>query len=440
MNNSNSMPVVAIVGRPNVGKSTLFNRISHDVKTLIFDEPGVTRDVIGDVIQIKDTQFMLYDTGGISMRVQKDPILEEVRQRALAMIERAVVVLFVCDGEVGLVPDDFELAKMLHKLGKKVLVLANKSDIKISESHLHEFARFGFPVQAISATHGRGIDAVLNYIVSIVPPVSEHDLHEKERCRVAIIGKPNVGKSSLMNEMLKQDRVIVADKPGTTREAVSESITFYQEDIKLTDTPGMRRQRGVSEPLEQLMVKSALRAIDAAHVVVLVVDGSSGELSDQELKLAFYVFEEKHKSLIILFNKQDLVTDESKETLVQQKDMYKYLLDKVETLSISCKTGKNIGKVLPLINMVWQRSRAQFARDELTMFIKEALTRHPLYKGGQMLTFARAEQVRFTPITIELSVGNPSAWEATQLGYIENQLRKKYDLKGTSLVLIPKKW
>lgn len=435
-----NIPIVAIVGRPNVGKSTLFNRISHDIKTLIYNEPGVTRDVVGDVIQIKDTRFMLYDTGGISMRVQKDPILEEVRQRALAMIERASVVLFVCDGTLGPVADDIDLVKLLHKMHKNSMTVVNKIDVHASIEHLHEFERFGFPIYPISATHGRGIPELVEAIVSHIPVMQHADAYEKERCRVAIIGKPNVGKSSLMNQMLKKDRVIVADIPGTTREAVSESITFYQEDIRLTDTPGMRRQRGVSAPLEQLMVKSALRAIDAAHVVVLVVDGSSGELSDQELKLAFYVFEEKHRSLIILFNKQDLVTDESKETLGMQKDIYKYMLDKVETMSISCKTGKNVGKVLPLINTVWRRSCQQFARDELTMYLKECLTKRPLYKGGQMLTFARAEQTKFTPITIELSVGNPAAWDTTQLGFIENQLRKEYDLKGAALVLIPKKW
>lgn len=436
-----AIPTVAIVGRANVGKSTLFNRISNDIKTLIYDEPGVTRDVVGDVVQLKGKLFTLYDTGGISMKKQKDPILEEVRQRALAAIERAAVVFFVCDGVVGALPDDHELAKLLHKRGGVVVTVVNKTDVRVSEEHMHEFERFGFPVYPISATHGRGIPELLDMVLENLPEVDkEAAAYEKERCRVAIIGKPNVGKSSLMNELVKKDRVIVADMPGTTREAVSESVTFYQEDIRLTDTPGMRRQRGVSEPLEQMMVKSALRAIDAAHIVVLVVDGASGELSDQELKLAFYAFEEKHKALIILFNKQDLVSEEEKETLSRQKDEYKYFLEKLEMLSISCKTGKNVGKVLPLINTVWQRVNQQFASDELTMFLKECLTRKPLYRRGQALTFGRAQQTRYAPITIEFKVGNPPAWESTQRGYLENQLRKKYDLKSAALVLTPIKW
>ena len=391
-------------------------------------------------MQLNGKLFMLYDTGGISIKKQKDPMLEEVRQRALAAIDNAAVVLFVCDGIVGALPDDHELAKILHKRGGTVLTVVNKTDVNVSQEYLHEFERFGFPVYSISATHGRGITQLLNTVTDNIADVDQNIEYEKERCRIAIIGKPNVGKSSLMNELVKKDRVIVADMPGTTREAVSESITFYKEDIRLTDTPGMRRQRGVSEPLEQLMVKSALRAIDAAHIVVLVIDGASGELSDQELKLAFYVFEEKHKGLIILFNKQDLVEEEEKETLLRQKDEYKYFLEKLEMLSISCKTGKNVGKVLPLINTVWKRINQQFASDELTMFLRESLTHKPLYRRGQALTFGRAQQTRYAPITIEFKVGNPPAWEATQRGYLENQLRKKYDLKGAALVLTPVKW
>ncbi len=439
--NSLTLPIVAIIGRPNVGKSTLFNRISNDAKTLTYDEPGVTRDVIGDVIHIEGKQCTLYDTGGIGMRKLKDPVLEEVRQRALGMLDQATVILFICDGVVGPLPDDFEISKLLHKKKVPVFTVVNKTDVAAAQEHVYACERFGFPVYQVSATHGRGVEALLKDVARHLPKTELADEQGPESgARVAIIGKPNVGKSSLLNELVQKDRVIVADMPGTTREAVSESITFYQEDIKLTDTPGMRRQRGVSEPLEQLMVKSALRAINAAHIVILVVDGASGVLTDQELKLAFYVFEEKHKSLIILFNKQDLVTDEDKETLGRQKDEYKYLLDKVEMLGISCKSGKNIGKVLQLINTVWHRTRQQFARDELTMFIKECLTHKPLYKSGQMLTFGRAQQTRCTPITIDLTMGNPKVWQDTQLGYVENQLRKKYDLKSAALVLIPKKW
>lgn len=426
------MPTLVIVGRANVGKSTLFNRLSKDAQSVTFDQPGVTRDIVTDVITVKDRAVLLVDTGGVSLRKVKDPIDEEVRQRALQAIDTADCVLFVCDGEVGLLQEDREIASVLHKRARNVLLVVNKSDLKITQENLHEFDALGFPIFPISATHGRGIDELMRAALEVLPvKISEEETPE---CRVAIIGKPNVGKSSLMNALTQKERAIVADMPGTTREAISESITFYQEDIKITDTPGIRRKRGVTEPLEQLMVKSAMRAIDAAHIVLLMIDSSSGELADQELKLAFYAFQEKHKSLIIIFNKQDITDEYKRETLERMQDEYKYLIDKVATISISCKTGKNVGKVLPLINEVWKRSRQQFPEEDLTIFIRDQLEKRPLYHNGQMLTFARARQIHTNPITIQLVVGNPKAWGTTQLGFIENQLRREYDLQGAALV------
>jgi GTP-binding protein len=227
--------------------------------------------------------------------------------------------------------------------------------------------------------------------------------------------------------------------PGTTREAISDVVTFYQEDIRITDTPGIRRKRGVTQPLEQMMVKSALRAIDAAHIVLLVVDGASGDLSDQEVKLAFYAFEEKHKALIVIFNKQDLMTEEHKVLLERETSLYNHLLDKVATITISCETGKNVGKVIPLIHTVWERSNQQIPDSELTIFFNELLAHRPLYKSGTALTFRRAQQIRVAPITIQLVVGHPPFWERTQLGFFDNQLRKKYDLKGAPIAFVLRK-
>lgn len=430
--NTKQMPTLVIVGRANVGKSTLFNRLSQDAQSVTYDQPGVTRDIVTDVITIKDRAVQLIDTGGVSLRKLHDPIDEEVRHRALQAIDTADCVIFVCDGQVGILPEDREIAGVLHKRAKHVLLAVNKTDLKIAQEQMYEFDALGFPIYPITATHGRGIDELLEAALAVLPvKMSEEQTNE---CRVAIIGKPNVGKSSLMNALAQKERAIVADMPGTTREAISESISFYQEDIKITDTPGIRRKRGVTEPLEQLMVKSAMRAIDAAHIVLLMVDASAGELSDQELKLAFYAFQEKHKALIILFNKQDITGEYERESLERMQNEYKYLIDKVATLSISCKTGKNVGKVLPLIHAVWHRSRQHIPDEDITVFLRQQLEQRPLYHNGQVLTFARARQTRITPITIQLVVGNPKAWEQTQLGFIENQLRREYDLEGVALV------
>ncbi len=428
------MPSVVIVGRANVGKSTFFNRLSKEGRSLIFDQPGVTRDVISEIITWKKSQpFYLVDTGGVSMRPSLDPMQKEVQRHALAYIDAADIILFMCDGSVGLLPEDRELIALLRKKEKKVFVLINKADMRQTQEFLHEFNALGFPVFPISAAHGTGIDEVMDETVASLPEKSDVEV-EKPQMRVVIIGKPNVGKSSLLNTLAKKERVIVSDIPGTTREAVSEPIRFYQEEIQVTDTPGVRRKRGVTEPLEQLMVKSAMRAIDAAHVVVLVVDASEGALSDQELKLAFYAFEEKHKSLIILFNKSDLLTEDIKQDLAREHEEYGYFFDKIAMLSISCKSGKNIGKVLPLIQTVWERSRQQFSDTDLTILFKEQLERRPLYRQGQMLRFYRAKQTRVTPITIQLTVGNVRLWEESHLGFLENQLRRAYTVEGTPIV------
>jgi GTPase len=432
------LPTVVIVGRANVGKSTLFNRFSSDMQSMTYDVPGVTRDIVSDVVVWDDNAIRLTDTGGISLSKSKDPINEEVRQRALGAIEGADVVLFVIDGAVGVLSEDREIAKVVRKQAKKVFLVLNKIDLMVSREYMHEGNSLGFTVFGVSAAHGRGIDELKAAILHEVAGSSIENV-AAPKYRVAIIGKPNVGKSSLMNLLLKKERTIVADMPGTTREAISDVVTFYQEDIRITDTPGIRRKRGVTQPLEQMMVKSALRAIDAAHIVLLVVDGASGDLSDQEVKLAFYAFEEKHKALIVIFNKQDLMTEEHKVLLERETSLYNHLLDKVATITISCETGKNVGKVIPLIHTVWERSNQQIPDSELTIFFNELLAHRPLYKSGTALTFRRAQQIRVAPITIQLVVGHPPFWERTQLGFFDNQLRKKYDLKGAPIAFVLRK-
>ena len=250
------MPMVAIVGRTNVGKSTLFNRLSESVKSMTLDYEGVTRDVITDVVSWRDTTFELADTGGISLRkIVDDPIAEVARTRALEVVKNSALVLFVCDGTVGITQEDRELAKMLHKLKKSVVLVINKIDTSIAKAQMYEFERLGFtPLITISAQHGIGISDLFEAILENLP---EHALQEEEEepaCKVVILGKPNVGKSSLMNLILKKERSIVADMPGTTREPIQELVRFYQESIQLTDTPGIRRKRGVTEPIEKLMV------------------------------------------------------------------------------------------------------------------------------------------------------------------------------------------
>jgi GTP-binding protein len=432
-----ALPKVVIVGRMNVGKSTLFNRLSEKVKSITLDYEGVTRDFISDTVHWQDRTFQLIDTGGISLHKTADPVSEEARKRVIALLDSADLILFVCDGTVGLLTEDREIAKLLHKVGKPVIVLLNKSDAKISQENMHEFDRIGHrPLIQISAAHGSGIEDLLEYMMTVLPSRYIEEEPEQLQPKVVILGKPNVGKSSLINLLLGQERALVADMPGTTREAITEKIRFYSEDIQVTDTPGIRRKRGVTEPLETLMVKSSFHALDQANMVLLMIDSSEGHIADQELKLAFYAFDSKYRALIILFNKNDLADERQKELLVDDLDNYEHMMKKIEQLTISCKDGKNIGRVLPLIKKVWARHCQEFSSSELTMLFQEGIRRRPIFKSEQELFVLQAKQVKTAPITIALKVNIPQWFEKNHLAYFEQLMRKKYDLKGVPIRFI----
>lgn len=421
---------MVIVGRTNVGKSTLFNRLSEKVKSIATDYEGVTRDFLKDTISWQGKSFELVDTGGISLRKTQDALLQETRDRALLCMKNADIILLVCDGTVGVVQEDLEITRLVHKLQKKTALILNKADCKQFTEHTHEFDRLGIaPIIPLSAQHGKGMSDLLEFIVANISEPTEQEIKEPT-CKVVFLGKPNVGKSSLLNLLLKQDRAIVSDIPGTTREALSERITFYQEDILLTDTPGVRRKRVVTEDLEGMMVKSSMHALEQADIVMLLVDASEGKIVDQELKLAFYAFKDRYKALVILFNKQDLMTDEYKHDLEMSLSEYEYMLKKVVQLSISCKTGKNIGKILPLVNTVWKRYSHTFSDEELTMVIKEAMNKSHLFKCGHELHVYSARQVGTAPITIVLRVNNVLWFEQSSLNFFDTVLRQKFDLQG----------
>ncbi|HRN77998.1 MAG TPA: ribosome biogenesis GTPase Der [Candidatus Dependentiae bacterium] len=431
-----TLPRVLIVGRMNVGKSTLFNRLSTDVKSLAFDYEGVTRDFLKDTVCWQDKCFELIDTGGISVRSSQDPLIEETRKKALSLFEDADIVLFMCDGKVGVLPEDLALSKMLHKMKKEVILVINKTDAHVAQEQLYEFDQLGFKkIFPISAQHGIGIADLLEELVTILPEKKEQK-EEELTCKVVLLGKPNVGKSSLLNLLLKQERAIVADIPGTTREAIAEKVRFFKEDILVTDTPGLRRQRAITEPLEGLMARSSLRALDDADIVLLLIDSSEGKLSDQELKLAFYAFEEKHKGLILLFNKQDLTEEFDVEQLAMDLDEYKYFIKKVAQLNISCKTGQNIGKVLPLVQKVWQRYSQELPIDDLTLFFKDALHKKPLYRNESLLHVHKVKQIKSAPITLLLYVNTPEWFGPSQLAYFENLLRRACDLQGVPIKFV----
>jgi GTPase len=430
---------VVIVGRMNVGKSSLFNRLSTSVKSLAFDYAGVTRDFIRDTVCWQNSCFELLDTGGVSLKKSADAITEKVRQQALELIKEADIVVFVVDGASGPIADDHDIATLIHKMGKETILVVNKMDVGAAKEQVFVFDRLGFKtVVPVSCQQGTGIGDLLDAIVAAIPHFKGGIEEQKAEFNVALLGKPNVGKSSLLNALLQRERSMVFNEPGTTREAISERISFHQEDIMLTDTPGIRRKRSIDEPLEGLMVKSALHAVKNADVVLLLVDASQGGLSDQELKLAFYVFTELHKALIILFNKSDLTDEEIKDEREMVSSVYKYFLKKIEQLDISCLTGKNVGKIIPLVHKVWQRHSQKFSASELTLICQEALHRKPLYHQSELLKVFRVRQVKAAPISLLMIVNQPTWFGPSQLGYFDTILRRNYDLKSVPLVFMPR--
>lgn len=430
---------VVIVGRANVGKSTLFNRLSVNVKSLTLDFAGVTRDFLSDVIFWQGFSFELIDSGGISLKRVEDSLSEKVRQVALSLVEKADLVLFVCDGKVGLLPEDREINKFLQKQNKDVIVVINKIDSHEAQERRYEFEKLGHEVLVeVSAQHGTGSGDLLDAVVQKIAKKEVSYQEDEPAFSVALLGKPNVGKSSLMNYLLEEERSIVAKEAGTTREAISERLRFYKETIQLTDTPGIRRKRGVTDLLETLMVKSSFRAVDNANIILLMIEGTEGQLSDQELKLAFYAFEHD-KALILLINKDDLVTDQQRADLEFDAEKYKHFLKKIPTLIISCKTGKNVGKILPLVQKVWQRSTQSFTSEQLTELFKNALIKTPLYYSSHRLAVRKVKQIRKAPLTFLVLVNDPKWFGQSQLSFFENVMRAHFDLVGVPVKLIPRR-
>lgn len=424
----------------NVGKSTLFNRLAKDARSITLDYEGVTRDFIKDRVEWQGKQFDLVDSGGIHLRKTQDPLFEQVRKKVLDLVGNAELIVFMTDGIAGLLPEDREISKFLHKTGKPVIVAVNKFDNNQAREHVYEFEQLGYPVTlTLSAQHGIGINTLLDAIVEQLPEKGGQSIPEEPTFRVMLLGKPNVGKSSLMNLLLKQERSIVSDIPGTTREAVSEQITFYKEAIAITDTPGIRRKRSVEGDLEPLMVKSSFYALKNSDIVVLLIDGSENALADQELKLAFYAFTEHYKALILLINKQDLVTEQSKTELEYSFEHYPQLIKKIPVLAISCLTDKNVGRVLPLLQKVWERHSQIFDDAALTKLLIGGLHKKPLFHSTFPLRIYAVKQVKSAPITIVLTVNEPRWFGPSQLTFFENLLRSEYDMVGVPVKFIVKK-
>ncbi|MBU3175127.1 ribosome biogenesis GTPase Der [Clostridium estertheticum] len=429
-------PIVAIVGRPNVGKSTLFNKLAGHRISIVEDTPGVTRDrVYADADWLRHN-FTIIDTGGIEVESQ-DIILAQMRRQAQIAIETADVIIFIVDGKQGLTGSDYEVAQMLRKSKKPIVLVVNKIDHLELEANAFEFYNLGIgtPV-AISATQGLGLGDMLDEVVVHFDSVYSNT-EDAEYIQVAVVGKPNVGKSSLINRMLGEERNIVTDIAGTTRDAIDSKLETAEGKFVLIDTAGIRRKSKVEEGIERYSVIRSLAAVERADVVILMLTATE-ELSDQDEKIIGYAHEMK-KAILVIVNKWDLIEKDTK-TMLEFKQRIQAGLNFMAYapyLFISAKTGQRVHKVLSSIKECYDNYSKRIATGILNEVINKAvLMNEPPTVANKRLKIFYVTQVDSKPPTFVFFVNNPNLLHFSYQRYLENQLRNSFEFSGTGIKLI----
>lgn len=432
-----SKPLVAVVGRPNVGKSTFFNRIVGKRIAIVEDTPGVTRDrIYGDASWLSH-EFTLVDTGGIEP-VKDDIISTQMRRQAQLAIDTADVIIFLVDGREGITASDEDVADMLRRSKKPVVLGVNKVDHPKFEDAVYDFYGLGIgnPI-TISGEQGLGLGDLLDEVVSFFPE-SESDSEIPDATRIAIVGKPNVGKSSLVNALLGYERTIVSEIAGTTRDAVDTPFAHEGQPYVLVDTAGIRRKRAIDDAtIERYSVIRSLGAIRRADVALIVLDANEG-MSEQDVRIAGYVHEEGKASVVIV-NKWDLIEKDTHTMNQFKKKLYADLafMDYVPILFISAKTGQRVNKILSMVRHAYEQNCMRVSTGTLNDIINEAITiTEPPSDKGRRLKIYYGTQVSIKPPTFVLFVNDPELMHFSYKRYLENYLRKSFDLTATPIRLI----
>ena len=432
-------PLIAIVGRPNVGKSTLFNKIVGKRIAIVEDTPGVTRDRIYADGEWLNYHFTLIDTGGIEPE-SEDIIAKQMRRQAELAIETAHVIVFIVDGRAGLTAADEEVAEMLRRSKKPVVLVVNKLDHPKFEDEIYDFYTLGIgtPI-GISAEQGLGLGDMLDEIVAYFPRIEEEAAEENPS--IAIVGRPNVGKSSLVNALLGQERTIVSDIPGTTRDAIDTPFVWNEKEYALIDTAGIRRKRSVEdETVERYSVIRSLAAIRRCDIALIVIDAERG-LSEQDVKIAGYVHEEGKASVVIV-NKWDLIEKDTYTADKFKKDMLVDLafMSYVPMLFISSKTGQRVNKVMELAEYALEQNSMRISTGKLNGVVNEAITMNePPVSSGRRLRIYYSTQVSIKPPTFVIFVNEPDLMHFSYKRYLENFIRKSFELKATPIRIIIRK-
>ena len=432
-------PLVAIVGRPNVGKSTLFNKIVGKRIAIVEDTPGVTRDRIYADADWLNYKFTLIDTGGIEPE-SEDIIAKQMRRQAELAIETANVIVFIVDGRAGITAADEEVADMLRRCKKPIVLVVNKVDHPKFEDTVYDFYSLGIgtPI-SISAEQGLGIGDMLDEVVAGFEAIEDED--ENKNIGIAVVGRPNVGKSSLVNALLGQERTIVSNIPGTTRDAIDSPFTWRGNEYTLIDTAGIRRKRSIEdETVERYSVIRSLAAIRRCDIALIVVDAERG-LSEQDVRIAGYVHEEGKASVLII-NKRDAI---EKDTYTVEEFKKKMLVDLafmsyVPMLFISAKTGQRVNKVMEIADYAYQQNTMRISTGKLNDIVNEAVTMNdPPVNNGRRLRIYYSTQVSIQPPTFVIFVNEPDLMHFSYRRYLENYIRKSFSLTATPIHLIIRK-
>lgn len=427
-------PIVAIVGRPNVGKSTLFNRLVGGRIAIVDDTPGVTRDRLYRDAEWKNRQMTIIDTGGIDLIEEESTILGQVRLQAAIAMEEADVIVFVVDGKAGLSPEDEDLALMLRRTKKPVIVCVNKIENFVNNFDSVDFYSLGFddPIP-VSALHGMNTGDLMDLIVDKLPVIREED-REPDVIRIAVIGRPNVGKSSLVNAIIGQERTIVSEIAGTTRDAIDTPFKANGQNYVIIDTAGLRKRKNVESGPERYSVIRALRAVDRCDVTLMVIDGSGG-LIEQDKKIAGYA-DEAGRGLILVINKWDLVEKDQNTMHHMEKQLRQELgfLAYAPILFISALTKQRIGKLPELVSFVAEQQNHRVTTSVLNDVIIRAqeLNPAPTDKGKRLKIFY-STQAGVRPPHFIFFVNDPELMHFSYLRYLENQIRKNFGFEGTPI-------
>jgi len=433
-------PIIAIVGRPNVGKSTLFNRLAGRRKAIVEDEPGVTRDRNYAETSYEDHPFILIDTGGFEP-LTTDRIQQQIREQVEVAIQEADFILFVMDGKEGLNPTDIDITGRLRQVTKPVFYVVNKIDGERHEGDVPDFYRLGVSVlYSISAEHGRGIGELMDEVVKVFPSALPEEERVEGGIRVALVGRPNVGKSSLLNKLIRRDRAIVDSAPGTTRDALDTPFVREGREYIFIDTAGIRRKSKVTQRLEKYSAIKALKSLERCDVALVLLDGFEG-LTEQDARIAEFA-EESGRAMILVVNKWDLVQKDSSTSEEYQERIRRQVktLDYVPVLFISALTGQRVAKIFEAIDQVIAEHRKRISTAALNNWLQEATEGYPppLYRNHRVKLYY-VSQVTVAPPTFVLFTNEPRGLGESYQRYLLRRLREKYGFTGTPLRLLLRK-